>query len=267
MAMTTSLVYYASVSRGSTVVAEHKKAREDLADVAMECLEKVPAFHNQFTYTIKQRVFIFLMDKGFTYCAIVDEALGKVKGFGFLEHVRDEFNLLLRSRGLDGARLERNALVTDFAGVFKHLVKPLVGIPQKEVDLNDEHHSDSKDETALSPSASRAEHSQPGPAALTPNGHTKTDKKSTKHQQVVQVKEIMMTNSGKALDKCQKLEGGGGSSDMDHGGNRKLKGRQVASRMWWRNVKLVLILDLVVCCLLFAIWLGICKGFTCVKSS
>jgi hypothetical protein len=52
--------------------------------------------------------------------------------------------------------------------------------------------------------------------------------------QVVQVKEIMMTNSGKALDKCQKPDGGGASSDMDHGGNRKLKGRQVASRMWWR---------------------------------
>lgn len=85
--------------------------------------------------------------------------------------------------------------------------------------------------------------------------------------QVVQVKEIMMTNSGKALDKCQKLEGGGGSSDMDHAGTRKMKGRQVASRMWWRNVKLVLILDLVVCCVLFAIWLGICKGFNCVKSS
>jgi hypothetical protein len=85
--------------------------------------------------------------------------------------------------------------------------------------------------------------------------------------QVVQVKEIMMTNSGKALDKCQKPDGGGALSDMDHGGNRKLKGRQVASRMWWRYVKLVLILDLVVCCVLFAIWLGICKGFNCVKNS
>jgi hypothetical protein len=98
MASMTNLVYYASVSRGSTVVAEHKKAKEDLADVAVECLEKVPPFHNQFTYTVKQRMFIFLMDAGFTYCAIVDEALGKVMGFGFLEQVRDEFKLLLRSR-------------------------------------------------------------------------------------------------------------------------------------------------------------------------
>ena len=191
MASMTNLVYYASVSRGCTVVAEHKKAKEDLADVAVECLEKVPAFHNQFTYTMKQRMFLFLMEGGFTYCAIVDEALGKVKGFGFLEQVKEEFKLLLRSRGLDGSRLERNALTIDFAGVFRHLAKPFVGVPQKEVDLNDEHHSDSKDDTVLSPSPSQAEHSHAGgmnvedPAPLTLNGYHKVDKKSTKQQQVL----------------------------------------------------------------------------------
>lgn len=180
MASMTNLVYYASVARGSTVLADHKKAKEDLSDVAVECLEKVPPFHNQFTYTIKQRMFIFLMDGAFTYYAIVDEALGKLKGMQFLEHVRDEFKLLLRSRGLDGSRLERNALVADFAGVFKHLVKPLVGVPQKEVDLdNNDHHLDSKDDTALSPPR---EHAHTAP--LTANGHPKVDKKSTKHQQV-----------------------------------------------------------------------------------
>jgi len=63
--------------------------------------------------------------------------------------------------------------------VFKHLVRPLVGVPQKEVDLDNEHHLDSKDDTALSPP--REHH----PVPLTANGgHPKVDKKSTKHQQV-----------------------------------------------------------------------------------
>jgi vesicle-associated membrane protein 7 len=80
-----------------------------------------------------------------------------------------------------------------------------------------------------------------------------------------------MTNSGKALDKCQKLEGADGepSSAETHSlkaASNRVNCRQVASRMWWRNVKLVLILDLAVCCILFAIWLGICRGFNCVKS-
>jgi len=259
MGSMTNLVYYTSVSRGSIILADHKKPREELTEVAVECLEKVPLYHAQFTYTIKQRMFIFLIDGAFTYFAIVDEAVGKLKAVQFLEHVRDEFKLLLRSRGLDGFRLERNSLVHDFSGVLKQLVKPMVGIPQKEVDMDKDYDLDSKDDTSLSPP--RDGHSGP----LTANGGHHP-KQSTKQQQVVQVKEIMMTNSGKALDKCQKLEGGP-SSDMDGGSSRKMKGRQLASRMWWRNVKLVLILDLIVCCILFAIWLGICRGFKCVKSN
>lgn len=184
----TNLVYYASVARrGNVVLAEHKNLKENLAEVGLECLEKAPPYHSRFSYTMKQRMFMFLMDDAFTYSAIVDEALGKLKSFGFLERVRDEFQLLLRSRGLDGSRLERNALVSDFAGVFKHLVKPLVGVPQKEVDLDDDQNSDSKDNTALSPSASQSEHSHgPNPGASSPitgNGN-KQDKKGTRDHEV-----------------------------------------------------------------------------------
>ncbi|KAG0554285.1 hypothetical protein KC19_12G079400 [Ceratodon purpureus] len=264
----TNLVYYASVARRDNVVlAEHKNLKEDLAEVGFESLEKVPPFHSRFSYTIRQRMFMFLMDEGFTYSAIVDEALGKLKSFGFLERVRDEFQLLIRSRGLDGSRFESYALVSDFAGVYKHLVKPLVGVPQKEVDLDDDQNSDSKDNTALSPSASHAEHSHgPYPGAsspLTGNGH-KQDKRD---HEVIQVKEIMMTNSNnssKALDKGHNNfnQAGGGKSETEE----RKRGRQHASNLWWKNVKIVLFLDLVVCCILFAIWLGICRGFSCVNS-
>lgn len=92
-----NLVYYAAVARGNIVLAEHINPKENLADVGEECLEKVPPYHNQFTYTIKQRMFMFLIDGPFTYCAVVDEALGKGKSIWFLERVRDEFKLLIRS--------------------------------------------------------------------------------------------------------------------------------------------------------------------------
>lgn len=170
----TNLVYYASVARNGVVLAEHKNPKEDLGDMGVESLEKVPLFHSRFSYTIKQRMFVSLIEDGFTYVAVVDEALGKPKSFGFLKRVRDEFLLLLRSRGLDGSRLEKNGMASDFAGVFKHLVRPLIGVPQKEVDLDDESLSDSKDNTALSPSSSQAEHSHVNNAGasspLTGNG-------------------------------------------------------------------------------------------------
>lgn len=86
--------------------------------------------------------------------------------------------------------------------------------------------------------------------------------------QVIQVKEIMMTNSNnssKALDKgLNKYDhaDGGRPSDTEE----RKRSRQHASSLWWKNVKIVLFLDLIVCCILFAIWLGICRGFSCVHS-
>lgn len=135
MAMMSNLLYYASVVRDRSVpLAEHFNSKdEDLSAVSAESLSKLPEFHNRFAYTMDKRTFMFLMEESFTYTAIVDEALGKLKGFGFLERVRDEFQLMLRARGLDAARLERNAMSADFGGVYKHLVKPLIGVPQKDL--------------------------------------------------------------------------------------------------------------------------------------
>ncbi len=136
MGSVSNLVYYASVSKGTTILAEHSGPGDDLAMVAIKCLGKVPSLHSRFTYTTSGRMFNCLMDGAFTYCAIVDQALGKQKAFGFLEKVRDEFKLLLMSQGwaLDGVALEAYCLNDDFMVVYRHLVKPLVGIPQKELD-------------------------------------------------------------------------------------------------------------------------------------
>ncbi len=143
MAMATTslnLVYYASVAKGTMIVAEHINAVYDIAPVALDFLEKLPPLHSRFTYTSSRRIFTSLMDGSFTYCAIVDEALGKANAFTFLERVRDEFKQLLRSWGcgLDGQGLEAHSLVSAFAPAYRHLVKPLVGVPQKEMDRMEE---------------------------------------------------------------------------------------------------------------------------------
>jgi vesicle-associated membrane protein 7 len=270
MAMMSNLVYYASVVRDRKVVlAEHLNSKdEDLSAQSVESLEKLPEFHNRFAYTMNKRMFMFLMEDSFTYTAIVDEALGKGKGFGFLERVRDEFQLMLRARGLDAARLEQNAMSADFGGVYKHLVKPLIGVPQKDL-VEDLEVScvEREDRGSGSPTQiGSPSHHEAGYQHHHSNGNgSKGEKKSKKDDQNTKMKEIMMTTP-----KASKYnEGGGGnsSSDMENGIPRKRgQARHVASKMWWRNVKRVLLLDLVVCCVLFAIWLGICRGFSCVKS-
>ncbi|KAH8950503.1 hypothetical protein BDL97_10G089300 [Sphagnum fallax] len=283
MGSVSNLVYYASVSKGTTILAEHSGPGDDLAMVAIECLGKVPSLHSRFTYTTNGRMFNCLMDGAFTYCAIVDQALGKQKAFGFLEKVRDEFKLLLMSQGwaLDGVALEAYCLNDDFMVVYRHLVKPLVGIPQKELDHMWEQTlarqsaesgadagDDSEDHTCLLPE--HHVHSEKKGNHLLESLTWKANSKRVQ-QQVVEVKEIMMTNSGKALDKGQKLQTTGGGTTptyedihMSRSPSRRMEGRQMASYMWWHTVKVILIFDLIVCLLLFAVWLGLCKGFQCI---
>lgn len=270
MAMMSNLVYYASVVRDRSVpLAEYFNSKhEDLSALSVESLSKLPEFHNRFAYTMNKRMYMFLMEESFTYTAIVDEALGKGKGFGFLERVRDEFQLMLRARGLDAARLERNAMSADFEGVYKYLVKPLIGVPQKDLVEDPEVSSVEREDRGIgSPTqvGSPSHHEAGYQHHHHSNGNG--SKGGKKDDQNTKMKEIMMTQT-----KPSKYnEGGGGnsSSDMENGGistRKRGQARNVASKMWWRNVKRVLLLDLVVCCVLFAIWLGICRGFSCVKS-
>ncbi|XP_024520367.1 uncharacterized protein LOC9659156 [Selaginella moellendorffii] len=135
------LVYYASVSRsGGRALAEYKNrsSSRDLAPVVVECLEQMPPLHSRFTLTIKRRIFSCLMEGAFTYCCIVDEALGKSDAFAFLEAMRDEFVAFLDSRGLrsDGEGLESfaSAINKEFGATIKVLTLPLIGVPQKEID-------------------------------------------------------------------------------------------------------------------------------------
>jgi hypothetical protein len=154
-----NLVYYASVAKGTMIVAEHINAVYDIASVALDFLEKLPPLHSRFTYTTSRRIFTSLMDGSFTYCAIVDDALGKANAFTFLERVRDEFKQLLRSWGcgLDGQGLEAHSLVASFAPAYRHLVKPLVGVPQKEMDrMKEEEEEEEEEEEML------AEHNEYG---------------------------------------------------------------------------------------------------------
>lgn len=288
------LVYYACVSRGPVIVAEYNDLgdAEQLA-IAVECLGRAPPFHSRFTHTIKNRRYSFLMDSEFVYYAIVDEALPKVKVFSFLEQVRDEFKRLLRAKGLSNSKdeiLQGCGLGDDFASTFRRLVAPLVGIPQTEKRRMEEEEASARreeDETeteVCSPTASAPLYGKPQP-----DSKPKKDKKSlcsipplilktNKHEkkkvrdQVTQVREIIMESSGKALDNGQKLEvtvdgntGGAAALSLQRTASMRTKGQQIAQRMWWRNVRVVLLLDFVVCTILFVVWLCICRGFKCVS--
>uniref|UniRef100_A0A0C9QXX9 TSA: Wollemia nobilis Ref_Wollemi_Transcript_701_1872 transcribed RNA sequence n=1 Tax=Wollemia nobilis TaxID=56998 RepID=A0A0C9QXX9_9CONI len=302
-----NLVYYCSVSKGPVILAQYNpRGDAEVQEIAAECLERVPPFHSRFTHATNNRRYSFLIDSGVVFCAIVDEALPKGDGFAFLEHVRDEFNRLLKAKGLgnrkDETLLQDRGLNEDLGPVFRRLAAPLMGISRAEKIRKEEQEEEARalheeEEVAFfDPSAAASALLSEKPPQSESNSRPKKDKKSlfpmsprlgkgNKHEkkkvrdQRTEVKEIMMENCSKGLEKGHRLEvtvdgssggGGGGASPvssmaLQRSASMRNKGQQIAQRMWWRNVKVVLLLDVIVCAILFAVWLCICKGFECIS--
>lgn len=42
-------------------------------------------------------------------------------------------------------------------------------------------------------------------------------------------------------------------------------GPQHARKLWWCQVKVVLAIDVILCLVLFGVWLGVCSGFQCLS--
>eukprot|EP00252_Welwitschia_mirabilis_P010234 TRINITY_DN23412_c0_g1_i1.p1 TRINITY_DN23412_c0_g1~~TRINITY_DN23412_c0_g1_i1.p1 ORF type:complete len:303 (+),score=33.56 TRINITY_DN23412_c0_g1_i1:199-1107(+) len=296
-----NLVHYSCVSRGPVILARYDdSADSELRKMAAECVDKAPPHHSRFSHTACKRRYSFLIEADFVFFAIVDEALAKSRVYGFLEQARDEFRTVLKGKGLTtnvkDDILKGSGLNEDFTCVFRRLVAPLVGIPQNLIVEED---SAPKSVETTSGSVEEEEASSPTASALLQEKREcdfsmKKDKKfcpllpkAGKHEkkkvrdQITETKEIANDSGGKGQKIEVTVEGNDGFSSWNRenvGSDGSLgvslqrrdagmrsKGQQLAQRMWWRNVRVVLLLDVAVCAILFAIWLGICNGFNCIS--
>ncbi|KAI5066486.1 hypothetical protein GOP47_0019110 [Adiantum capillus-veneris] len=82
---------YSFVARGTVVVAEYSQFTGNFSTIAVQCLQKLPTNNTKFTYTCDQHTFNYLVDEGFTYMVVADEAIGRQLPFAFLERVKEDF--------------------------------------------------------------------------------------------------------------------------------------------------------------------------------
>ena len=61
----TGALIYAMVARGTVAVAEHTSYTGNFRDIAAQCLHKLPAGNNRFTYTCDGHTFNFLVSDGY----------------------------------------------------------------------------------------------------------------------------------------------------------------------------------------------------------
>ncbi|MCO5550808.1 hypothetical protein L7F22_004300 [Adiantum nelumboides] len=284
------LILYAAVAKNNTILADYQDAKSgDFVPIAARCLELIPPLHSRFSYTTNNRMYICLIEGIFIYCAITDEALNKAKAFMFLEHVRDASKVLLQQRDVHVDALTSYSLHHEMDPFFRHLALPLVGMPQREkVRLKEEEYlcqaqrDADNDHDVSSPSAVaplkemsdedfdlQTERKPTSACSRSPRmpliGKIKRGKKKTRDYKNKGVISSPIDSSCEALNKGNGLEIMiDDNSPCEHPQTHK-SGWQAAQDRWWHHVKLVIILDLLVCLVLLAIWLVVCKGVKCLR--
>ncbi|CAM6042111.1 unnamed protein product [Sphagnum compactum] len=89
--MASESLIYSFVARGTVVLAEYTPYSGNFNTIAVQCLQKLPANNNKFTYTCDRHTFNYLVEDRFTYLVVADEEFGRQIPFAFLERVKEDF--------------------------------------------------------------------------------------------------------------------------------------------------------------------------------
>ncbi|CAA2959833.1 vesicle-associated membrane 726 [Olea europaea subsp. europaea] len=120
---------YSFVARGTVILAEYTEFRGNFTRIAFECLQKLPASNNKFTYNCDGHTFNFLAENGFTYCVVAVESAGRQIPIGFLERVKDDFN---KRYGVGkAATASANSLNKEFGPKLKEQMQYCIDHPEE----------------------------------------------------------------------------------------------------------------------------------------
>ncbi|XP_059629021.1 phytolongin Phyl2.2 [Cornus florida] len=261
------LVLYACISKGTTILAEFNSTDAGLGTLAAKCLEKAPPLHTVFSHTIRNRTYTFLMDDPLVYFAIFDKDLHSSEGLSFLRSVKDAFNEIIDSKCLDN--LNSFCFQGEFNPVFHRLLAP----PPADSEVRHSPQDVFKRGKGEGLDSLRGEKIGCVPMFNGDMGKNLKKKKKKKRLFVdanVEDEDGFSLNDDK-VDVSAAAAGGGVRSRelsvfMQKNGLVAVDpGHQKARRVWKKHVWVVLLLDLIVCCILFGVWLWVCRGFKCIR--
>uniref|UniRef100_A0A5B7A9L6 Longin domain-containing protein n=1 Tax=Davidia involucrata TaxID=16924 RepID=A0A5B7A9L6_DAVIN len=234
-----NFVFYACVSKGTTILAEFNSRDADLGTLAAKCLDNTPPFHTSFSHTVRQKRYTFLIDELFSYFGIFDENTQRSECLSFLKSVKDAFNEIIE--GDDIKRLD-NLKSHCFQGEFNPVFHQLLASPADLEIMHSPRHGRS---------GSLDSPRQKKKIGLVGGDTCKNLKKKKKNK-------VDVSDDGIGLSREFTV------SLQKNGFHAGDAGNQKAKRFWKKHVWVVLSLDLIVCSILFGIWLWICRGFKCI---
>ncbi|KAK3414764.1 hypothetical protein EUGRSUZ_H00084 [Eucalyptus grandis] len=120
---------YSFVARGTVILAEYTEFTGNFTSIASQCLQKLPATNNKFTYNCDGHTFNYLVENGFTYCVVAAESAGRQIPIAFLERIKDDFNK--RYGGGKATTAAANSLNREFGPKLKEHMQYCVDHPEE----------------------------------------------------------------------------------------------------------------------------------------
>ncbi|KDP43378.1 hypothetical protein JCGZ_26478 [Jatropha curcas] len=230
---------YSFVAKGTVVLAEHTPYSGNFSTIAVQCLQKLPSNSSKYTYSCDGYTFNFLIDGGFVFLVVADEATGRSVPFVFLERVKDDFK-------------------QRYGASIKNEAHPLVDEDDDD-DLFEDRFSVAYNlDREFGPRLK--EHMQ-----YCMNHPEEISKLSKLKAQITEVKGIMMDNIEKVLDRGERIE-----LLVDKTENLQFQadsfqrqGRQLRRKMWLQNLQMKLMIGGAILVLIVILWLLVCRGFKC----
>lgn len=235
---------YCCVAKGSKILYSYNTKGRELETLAALCLERTPPHHKWFFHTVGTRTFGYLMVDNYTYFAIVDPSVGNLGTLRFLKHIREGFE-----------NASKNGFHDTLVPIIQRLITSLEKMPRSSfLDYEICEEGDTNDGSTSSK------------APLLVKSGSKTDRKKMKEKPADEAG-VTEDHADRSIKINMPVQEGGGMSIERSSSSNRTRRQQVGKRLWWRHVKIVVAVDIILCLVLFGVWLGVCKGFQCLSGT
>ncbi|OEL24783.1 Phytolongin Phyl1.1 [Dichanthelium oligosanthes] len=240
---------YCCIAKGRNVIYcyNSKDGDPQVEATAALCLEHSPAHHRHYIHTSGTRSYGYLMADGHTFFAIIDPSVGNAGALQFLERVRDVFR----------SSVNRNGFHDSLVPSVQRLVASLEKMPHAVFVLEDSAERGGSNEGSGCTSSKVP--------LLGRSGSRKEKKKSKDKLASTGDGEDEQHHGTRGVRIDVPAEEVGGMSLERSSSQSRLRRQQPARSLWMRHVKIIIVVDAVICLVLFAAWLAVCKGFQCVS--
>ncbi|CAN1131179.1 Putative vesicle-associated membrane protein 726 [Linum perenne] len=273
---------YSFVARGTVILADFTEFTGNFTSIAAQCLQKLPASNNKFTYNCDGHTFNYLVDEGFMLFLF----FARFEFLLFSDSMRGDVMIIVIERNciIHVVRLRcldeycptswKNKLIACELSAYCVVAVESVGrqVPIAFLERVKEEftkkYGGGKAATAVAQSLNK----EFGPKLKEQMQYCvdhpeEVSKLAKVKAQVSEVKGVMMDNIEKVLDRGEKIELLVDKTEnlRSQAQDFRQQGTKMRRKMWFQNMKIKLIVLGIIIALILIIVLSICGGFNCHK--